>query len=142
MFKTFIPEPREPGWILIDAQGQVLGRLATRIASLLRGKHKPDFTPNMPTGDIVVVVNASKVRLTGNKALLKNYTRYTGYQGGLKLTPAGEMQAKNPERMIEHAVYGMLPKGPLGYKMQRRLKVYAGAAHPHSAQKPQTMEVK
>ncbi len=142
MFKTHMPEVREPGWVLVDAEGQTLGRLATRIAHLLRGKHKPDWTPNQATGDAVVVINAAKVRLTGNKSTTKVYTRYTGYQGGLKFTPAGEMLAKNPERLIEKAVKGMLPKGPMGYKFFRRLKVYSGSAHPHKAQKPNKLEVK
>jgi large subunit ribosomal protein L13 len=142
VFKTYVPQEREPGWVLVDAEGQTLGRLASQIARLLRGKHKPDWTPNMATGDIVVVVNAAKVRLTGNKPRTKVYTRYSGYQGGLKKVVAAEMLAHKPERVIEHAVKGMLPKGPLGYRMFRRLKVYAGPTHPHQAQKPTKLEVK
>ncbi|PZA07810.1 MULTISPECIES: 50S ribosomal protein L13 [unclassified Meiothermus] len=142
MFKTFVPKQVEPKWVLVDAEGQTVGRLATQIARILRGKHKPDWTPNMATGDFVVVINAAKARFTGNKLQSKVYTRYTGYQGGLKKTSAGEMLAKHPERVIEHAVKGMLPKGPLGYKIFSRLKVYAGPTHPHQAQHPQKLEVK
>ncbi|ADH63816.1 MAG: 50S ribosomal protein L13 [Deinococcota bacterium] len=142
MFKTFVPKQVEPKWVLVDAEGQTVGRLATQIARILRGKHKPNWTPNMATGDFVVVINASKARFTGGKPQTKIYTRYTGYQGGLKEIPAGEMLAKHPERVIEHAVKGMLPKGPLGYKIFSRLKVYAGPTHPHQAQNPEKLEVK
>lgn len=142
MFKTFVPKQVEPKWVLVDAEGQTVGRLATQIARILRGKHKPNWTPNMATGDFVVVINASKARFTGGKPQTKIYTRYTGYQGGLKEIPAGEMLAKHPERVIEHAVKGMLPNGPLGYKIFSRLKVYAGPTHPHQAQNPEKLEVK
>ena len=142
MFKTFVPKQVEPKWVLVDAEGQTVGRLATQIARILRGKHKPNWTPNMATGDFVVVINAAKARFTGGKPQTKIYTRYTGYQGGLKQIPAGEMLAKHPERVIEHAVKGMLPKGPLGYKIFSRLKVYAGPTHPHQAQSPEKLEVK
>lgn len=142
MFKTFVPKQVEPKWVLVDAEGKTVGRLATQIARILRGKHKPNWTPNMATGDFVVVINASKARFTGGKPQTKIYTRYTGYQGGLKEIPAGEMLAKHPERVIEHAVKGMLPKGPLGYKIFSRLKVYAGPTHPHQAQNPEKLEVK
>jgi len=142
VFKTFVPKQVEPKWVLVDAEGQTVGRLATQIARILRGKHKPNWTPNMATGDFVVVINASKARFTGGKPQTKIYTRYTGYQGGLKEIPAGEMLAKHPERVIEHAVKGMLPKGPLGYKIFSRLKVYAGPTHPHQAQNPEKLEVK
>lgn len=141
MFKTFVPKQVEPKWVLVDAEGQTVGRLATQIARILRGKHKPDWTPNMATGDFVVVINAAKARFTGGKPQTKIYTRYTGYQGGLKQIPAGEMLAKHPERVIEHAVKGMLPKGPLGYKIFSRLKVYAGPTHPHAAQQPQPLNL-
>ncbi|MGQ9511373.1 MAG: 50S ribosomal protein L13 [Thermaceae bacterium] len=142
--KTYFPKPEEigePRWVLIDAEGQTLGRLASRIATLLRGKHRPDWTPNVAMGDFVVVVNADKVRLTGNKPQDKIYTRYSGYPGGLKRIPAGEMLKTHPERVLEHAVKGMLPKGPLGRKLFKRLKVYAGPTHPHQAQKPVKLEV-
>lgn len=142
MFKTFVPEPREPGWVLIDAAGQPIGRVASRIASVLRGKHKPDWTPNMATGDCVVVINAEKALLTGSKPRTKVYTRYSGYPGGLKRTPGAEMLAQKPTKALEHAVKGMLPKGTLGYQMFRRLKVYSGETHPHAAQKPVKMEVR
>lgn len=142
MFKTFVPEPREPGWVLIDAEGQSIGRVASKIASVLRGKHKPDWTPNMATGDCVVVINAAKALLKGSKPRTKVYTRYSGYSGGLKRIVGAEMLAQKPERAIELAVKGMLPKGALGYQMFRRLKVYTGDTHPHAAQKPVKMEVK
>ncbi|WP_036270169.1 50S ribosomal protein L13 [Meiothermus rufus] len=142
VFKTFVPEPKEPGWVLIDAAGQPLGRVASRIAAVLRGKHKPEFTPNMAMGDCVVVINADKVVLKGSKPRTKVYTHYSGYPGGLKRTPAAVMLAEKPVKVVEHAVKGMLPKGPLGRTMFRRLKVYAGPNHPHAAQKPVKMEVK
>ena len=123
-------------WVVIDAADQVLGRLATEIARRLRGKHKADYTPNCDTGDYVVVINAAKVRVTGNKLDGKIYYRHTEYPGGLKQTPLGKLLAEHPERVIEKAVKGMLPKGPLGYAQFRKLKVYAGAEHPHTAQQP------
>ncbi len=140
--KTYAPKEVEPRWVLIDAQGQTLGRLATRIAHLLRGKHRPDWTPNMAMGDFVVVVNADKIRLTGKKLDQKVYTRYSGYPGGLKRITAREMLAHHPERLLEHAVKGMLPKGPLGRRLFKRLKVYAGPHHPHQAQRPEPLEVR
>ncbi|MBF6593164.1 MAG: 50S ribosomal protein L13 [Thermaceae bacterium] len=141
MFKTFVPEPREPGWVLIDASGQPMGRVASKIASILRGKHKPDWTPNMAIGDCVVVINADKAVLKGSKPRTKLYTRYSGYPGGLKRVVAADMLAQKPQKALEHAVKGMLPKGALGYQMFRRLKVYTGETHPHVAQKPVKMEV-
>jgi len=141
VFKTFVPEPREPGWVLIDASGQPMGRVASKIASLLRGKHKPDWTPNMAIGDCVVVINADKAVLKGSKPRTKLYTRYSGYPGGLKRVVGADMLAQKPQKALEHAVKGMLPKGALGYQMFRRLKVYTGEAHPHAAQKPVKMEV-
>ncbi len=123
-------------WYIVDAEGLVLGRLASQVASILRGKNKPTFTPNLDTGDFVVVVNAEKVATTGAKEDDKIYWRYTGYYGGEKQTPAKKMRQTHPERMIQIAVQGMLPKGPLGRKMIKKLKVYPGAAHPHVAQKP------
>jgi large subunit ribosomal protein L13 len=127
-------------WLIVDAAGQTVGRLATRIASALRGKHKVDFTPNQLCGDFVVVINAEKVVFTGNKLDGKTYTRFTGYPGGLKLTTARDMLRVRPERVLEHAVWGMLPKGTNGRKMIRRLKVYKGSAHPHTAQQPKEMK--
>ncbi|AFZ69245.1 50S ribosomal protein L13 [Deinococcus peraridilitoris] len=140
--KTYVPKETEQNWILVDAAGIPLGRLATLIASRIRGKHRPDFTPNIAQGDYVVVLNADKVVLTGGKLDTKVYTRYTGYQGGLKTETARVALAKHPERVIEHAVFGMLPKGRLGRTLHTRLKVYAGEQHPHTAQQPQRLEVK
>ncbi|MFN2321973.1 MAG: 50S ribosomal protein L13 [Trueperaceae bacterium] len=139
---TFFPKEFTPGWVIVDASGQTVGRLATQIASVLKGKHKPEYTPNQPMGDFVVVVNAEKVVFTGHKLDQKIYTRYTGYQGGLKMTTAREMLEKAPERVLEKAVWGMLPKNRLGRKLIRRLKVYAGEAHPHAAQQPAPMEIR
>lgn len=123
-------------WVLVDATDKVLGRLATEISRRLRGKHKPIYTPNCDTGDYVVVINAAKVRTTGNKLTGKIYWRHTEHPGGIKSDTLGEMLAKHPERVIEKAVKGMLPKGPLGFAQFRKLKVYAGAEHPHAAQQP------
>jgi large subunit ribosomal protein L13 len=128
-------------WVLVDATDKTLGRLATRIAMVLRGKHKPEFTPNADTGDYVVVINAEKVRVTGNKLEDKRYWRHTEYPGGIKSTKLGDMLDKHPERVIETAVKGMLPKGPLGYAQFRKLKVYAGAQHPHTAQQPKPLQL-
>jgi large subunit ribosomal protein L13 len=139
---TYFPKEPTPSWVVVDAAGQTVGRLATQLASVLRGKHKPDFTPNQAGGDFVIVVNADKVVFTGRKLDQKVYTRYTGYQGGLKLTTAREMLDKHPERVLEKAVWGMLPKNRLGRKLIRRLKVYAGEAHPHAAQVPTPMEIR
>ena len=131
----------EHGWFVVDAQNKVLGRLATQIAMRLRGKHKPEYTPHVDTGDFVIVVNASKVRVTGRKTEDKVYYRHSGYPGGLKETNFAKLRATKPERVLQHAVKGMLPKGPLGYAMLRKLKVYAGATHPHSAQQPKALEI-
>ena len=141
--KTYSAKAEEikHGWYLVDAQGKVLGRLATQIAARLRGKHKPEFTPHADTGDFIVVVNAAKIRVTGRKAERKIYYRHTGYPGGLKETNFAKLQAAKPERVLEKAVKGMLPKGPLGYAMFRKLKVYASDKHPHAAQQPQTLEI-
>jgi large subunit ribosomal protein L13 len=139
---TYFPKETTPGWVVVDASGQTVGRLATQLASVLRGKHKPDFTPNQAGGDFIIVVNAEKVLFTGQKLDQKVYTRYTGYQGGLKKTTAREMLDKHPERVLEKAVWGMLPKNRLGRKLIRRLKVYAGDAHPHAAQQPTPMEIR
>jgi large subunit ribosomal protein L13 len=141
--KTYTPKAPEiqRRWWLVDAEGQVLGRLASEIAQLLRGKHKPMFTPHLDTGDYVIVVNASKVRLTGTKPEQKTYFRHSGYMGGEKLVPFRTMMERHPERVIELAVKGMLPKNNLGRLMRRKLKVYAGAEHPHEAQQPDVREI-
>ena len=126
----------ERNWVLIDAEGATLGRLATKAAMILRGKNKPQYTPNADTGDFVVIVNADKVVLTGNKADQKRYWRYSGYLGGLKFESFREAMAKHPEKVIERAVRGMLPKTTLGRAQGMKLKVYAGPEHPHAAQNP------
>ena len=134
---TATPADIEPRWYVVDAEGMVLGRLASEVAKILRGKHKPIFTPHMDTGDHVIVINASKVRVTGNKATQKTYFKHTGYMGHESHTPFSTMIAKHPERVIEKAVYGMLPKNGLARNSIRgKLKVYAGSDHPHVAQKP------
>lgn len=132
----------EHRWHLVDAEGMVLGRLASRIAQLIRGKHKPTFTPHMDCGDYVVVINAKKVRLTGRKLEQKRYFRHTGYMGHERFTSAGRMLERHPERVIEKAVFGMLPKSTLGRQsLRKKLKVYAGPTHPHEAQRPQVMKL-
>ncbi len=128
-------------WYVVDAENQTLGRLATAIASRLRGKHKPEFTPHVDTGDYIIVVNADKVHVTGNKETGKIYYRHSGYPGGIKGTSLGRMRETYPERIIEKAVKGMLPRNPLGRAMFKKLKVYAGATHPHSAQQPEPLEL-
>jgi large subunit ribosomal protein L13 len=128
-------------WVLVDATDKTLGRLATQLARILRGKHKPEFTPNADTGDYIVVINAEKVRVTGNKLEGKRYWRHTEYPGGIKSETLAEMLEKHPERVIEKAVKGMLPRGPLGFAQFRKLKVYAGEQHPHAAQQPRTIQV-
>jgi large subunit ribosomal protein L13 len=129
-------------WVLIDAEGKTLGRLATEIARRLRGKHKPEYTPHIDTGDYVVVINAAKVAVTGNKLQDKVYWRHTEYPGGIKSRALREVMDRTPTRAIETAVKGMLPKGPLGYAQYRKLKVYAGPEHPHVAQQPTTVTLK
>ena len=128
-------------WVLVDAEGAVLGRLATQIAMILRGKNKPQFTPNSDCGDFVVVINADKVQLTGNKANQKVYYRHSGYNGGLKAESFRQAMAKHPEQVIERAVRGMLPKTTLGRQQLKKLKVYAGPEHPHTAQNPTKIEL-
>ncbi len=125
---------------MVDANDKVLGRIATRVATLLRGKHKPSFTPHVDGGDFVIVVNARHVKLTGRKLEQKKYYRHSGYPGGIREVTVGRMLERHPERVVEKAVRGMLPKGPLGRRMLRKLKVYAEAEHPHQAQKPQPLE--
>lgn len=132
----------ERKWLVVDAEGQTLGRLASEVASILRGKHKPTFTPNVDTGDYVIVINAEKIHLTGNKLEDKIYYRHTQFSGGLKQRTAGEMVEKYPTKMIELAVKGMLPKNSLGRKMISKLNVYAGSEHPHAAQKPEAYELR
>lgn len=141
--KTFSAKPAEVKrqWFVVDAEGKTLGRLATEIARRLRGKHKPEYTPHVDTGDYIVVVNAEKVRVTGNKTQDKMYHHHTGYIGNLKSINFEKLQQKAPERIIQLAVKGMMPKGPLGRAMQRKLKVYAGPAHGHTAQQPQALEI-
>jgi len=129
-------------WYIVDATNKPLGRLASEIARVLRGKHKPTYTPHVDTGDFVVVVNADKVGLTGNKRVQKNYYAYSGYPGGLRTTNAQQMLQQHPEHLVEHAVKGMLPKNPLGRQMFTKLKVYAALEHPHKAQNPQPLAVR
>jgi large subunit ribosomal protein L13 len=128
-------------WYIVDATGKVLGRVAAEVARRLRGKHKPEFTPHVDTGDYIVVVNADKLRVTGNKTKDKLYHRHTGYPGGIYSTSFEKLQQKHPERVLQLAVKGMLPKGPLGYAMIKKMKVYAGGEHPHTAQQPKTLEI-
>ena len=142
---TFSATPKdiEHRWYVVDADGMVLGRLAAEVAKIIRGKHKPIFTPHMDTGDNVIVINASKVRVTGRKAEQKQYFRHTGYMGHERYTPFATMIAKHPERVIEKAVYGMLPKSALGRQnLRRKLRVFAGAEHDHKAQQPQVLTFK
>lgn len=141
--KTYFakPETTRRDWVLIDATDKTLGRLATEVAMRLRGKHKPEFTPHIDTGDYVVVVNAEKVRVTGNKLDDKTYYRHTGWVGGIKETALRDLLEKHPERVIQKAVKGMLPRGPLGYAQFGKLKVYAGAEHPHTAQQPVALNI-
>lgn len=142
-FKTALPTVDEipRTWWVVDAEGLTLGRLATEVARRLRGKHKPIYTPHLDTGDFIIVVNAEKVAVTGNKEEAKLYRRYTGYPGGLKERTLANMRAAFPERIIEHAVKGMLPKNRLGRRMYKKLKVYAGPDHPHQAQNPQPLDL-
>ncbi len=141
--KTFSakPETGKRDWYVIDATDQVLGRLSTEIARRLRGKHKPEYTPHVDTGDYIVVVNADKVRVTGNKESDKMYYHHTGYIGGIKSTNLSKLRAEHPERIIEHSVKGMLPKNALGRAMFKKLKVYAGESHNHTAQQPKPLEI-
>jgi len=141
--KTFSAKKEgiERTWYLVDGEGKVLGRLASHLARILRGKTKAIYTPHVDTGDCVVVINADKIRLTGRKMEQKVYYRHTGYPGGLKSTNAKTLLATKPERVLKNAVKGMLPKNPLGRKMFKKLKVYAGPDHPHQAQQPQPLEI-
>jgi large subunit ribosomal protein L13 len=143
LMKTFSAKPAEVKheWLVIDATDKVLGRVASEVALRLRGKHKAIYTPHVDTGDFIIVVNAEKIRVTGNKANDKVYYRHSGFPGGIHATKFKDMQAKHPGRALEKAVKGMLPKGPLGYAMVKKLKVYAGATHPHTAQQPRVLEI-
>ena len=140
--KTFSAKPNDitREWFHVDGTDQVLGRLASQIALRLRGKHKPIYTPHMDTGDFIVVTNVEKIRVTGNKADDKLYHRHSGYPGGIRTTSFAKMQDRFPGRALEKAVRGMLPKGPLGYAMLKKLKCYSGPTHPHSAQQPKTFD--
>ncbi|HWQ26249.1 MAG TPA: 50S ribosomal protein L13 [Chlorobaculum sp.] len=142
-FKTYSAKPAEVerAWYVIDAENQVLGRLAVQIATVLRGKHKPQFTPHIDTGDFVVVTNAEKVALTGKKQDDKTYFSHSHYPGGVKIEKVKDVLRKKPEKVIEHAVWGMLPHNNLGRQLFRKLKVYAGAEHPHASQSPVEMKV-
>lgn len=139
--KTHLEKPAEivRKWYVIDASGKTLGRLSARVAILLRGKHKPTFTPNVDTGDHVVIVNAERIHLTGNKMKTKTYTHHTGYPGGLKTVTAEHLHEKHPTDLLTKAIKGMLPKNPLGKQMARKLKIYAGSEHPHQAQSPESL---
>ena len=141
--KTFSAKPAEVQheWFVIDATDKVLGRVASEVALRLRGKHKAIYTPHVDTGDYIVVINASKLKVTGNKSLDKVYYRHSGFPGGITATNFRDLQAKFPGRALEKAVKGMLPKGPLGYAMIKKLKVYGGAEHPHTAQQPKALEI-
>ncbi|WP_031566817.1 50S ribosomal protein L13 [Rheinheimera texasensis] len=141
--KTFTakPESVQRDWFVVDAAGKTLGRLATEIASRLRGKHKPEYTPHVDTGDYIIVVNADKVTVTGNKAKNKMYYSHSGFPGGIKEINFEKLLDKKPEMVLETAIKGMLPKGPLGRAMFRKLKVYAGAEHQHAAQQPQVLDI-
>jgi len=128
-------------WFVVDANNKILGRLASEVAKRLRGKHKAEYTPHVDTGDYIVIINAEKIRVTGKKKSDKIYYRHTGYPGGLKTTTLGDLQNKSPEKVLEIAIKGMLPRNPLGREMYRKLKVYAGTEHPHTAQQPQLLEL-
>lgn len=141
--KTFSAKPQnvEHNWLLVDAEGQTLGRIATEIATRLRGKHKPEYTPHVDTGDFVVIINAEKVRVTGNKSKAKMYHHHTGFPGGLKSFSFEKLIDRAPERVLKLAIKGMLPRTPLGRAMFKKLKVYAGNEHPHAAQQPQALQL-
>ena len=143
MKTTYMANPQkvERKWYVVDAEGQTVGRLAAEVAKVLRGKHKPTFTPHVDTGDFVIVINAEKAVFTGKKLTDKIYFRHSGYNGGTTFTPAGQMQDNFPQRFIEKAVRGMLPKNRLGEQMYRKLNVYAGPEHPHAAQQPEKLEL-
>jgi len=139
--RSMRPQDVERVWFVVDAKGKILGRMASQVAQVLRGKHKPTFTPHVDGGDFVVIVNAAQVELSGRKREGKIYHRHTGFPGGIRSITAGRLLETRPERAIEHAVRGMLPKGRLGRRMLRKLRVYAGPEHPHAAQKPERLEI-
>ncbi|KAG0319028.1 hypothetical protein BGZ97_002890 [Linnemannia gamsii] len=141
--KTFSAKPAEVThkWYVVDVKDKILGRVASEVARRLRGKHKPEFTPHVDTGDFIVIVNAGQLKVTGNKATDKKYFRHSGYPGGIYETTFSKMQERFPGRALEKAVKGMLPKGPLGYAMIKKLKIYANDSHPHTAQQPQALEI-
>lgn len=141
--RSYYAKPSEINrkWFVIDAEGKTLGRLASKISKILQGKHKPTYTPSMDTGDFVIIINAEKIHLTGNKMKNKSYIRHTGYPGGLKELEIKEVLEKHPERVLEHAIKGMLPKTIMGKRMYKKLKVYAGSTHPHEAQKPEILDI-
>jgi large subunit ribosomal protein L13 len=141
--KTFSAKPLEVqhDWFVVDAKDLILGRLASQIALRLRGKHKPIFTPHVDTGDFIIVINADKIKVTGNKGEDKKYYRHSGYPGGIYETNFNQMMAKQPRRVLEKAVKGMLPKGPLGYAMIKKMKIYSGSEHPHAAQQPKPLTI-
>ncbi|MCH7681014.1 50S ribosomal protein L13 [candidate division KSB1 bacterium] len=143
MLETYIPKLNEINqkWLVVDADGQILGRLASEVASILRGKNKPIFTPHMDVGDYVIIINAGKIRVTGKKAKTKKYYRHTGYPGGLRSDNYSDLIKSNPARILEKAIWGMLPHNKLGKKIYKKLKIYAGNEHPHEAQKPEKIEI-
>jgi large subunit ribosomal protein L13 len=141
--KTYVAKPADvdPRWYIVDAEGKTLGRLATQVAHVIRGKHRPDFTPHIDHGDHVIIVNAEKIHVSGRKREQREHTRYSGYPSGLKVQSLGEILDHRPEQALTHAVRGMLPKGRLGRKLIRKLRVYAGTSHPHAAQQPEPLDV-
>jgi len=141
--KTFVAKPDEVNrkWFLVDAEGEILGRVASQVASLLRGKHKPIYTPHVDCGDHVIIINADKIRVTGRKAAQKRYYRHSGHPGGLRSDTFEQLMQKNPEKVLERAVWGMLPHNKLGRKMYKKLKVYVGESHPHAAQQPEQLDL-
>ncbi|MCH7676618.1 50S ribosomal protein L13 [candidate division KSB1 bacterium] len=141
--ETYIPKLNEINqkWLVVDADGQILGRLASEVASILRGKNKPIFTPHMDVGDHVIIINAGKIRVTGKKAKTKKYYRHTGYPGGLRSDSYSDLIKSNPAKILEKAIWGMLPHNKLGKKIYKKLKIYAGNEHPHEAQKPEKIEI-
>jgi len=143
ILETYIPKLNEINqkWLVVDADGQILGRLASEVASILRGKNKPIFTPHMDVGDYVIIINAGKIRVTGKKAKTKKYYRHTGYPGGLRSDSYSDLIKSNPARILEKAIWGMLPHNKLGKKIYKKLKIYAGNEHPHEAQKPEKIEI-
>lgn len=142
--KTFSPKPEDiqRDWFVVDADDKILGRLATQIAHRLRGKHKPEFAPHVDNGDFIVVVNCEKIKVTGNKLADKKYYRHSGYVGGLREITLGKQLEKHPERVLEHAVRGMLPRNRLGRALLKKLKIYSGPSHPHEAQNPKPLDIK